>query len=99
MPFNRTDPMKERVKFILAWEKRWQESQGGRIDVAEAVPGVRRQPGHGVPVDPSLPRGESRPKSARGAIAAAPFEPHGDLAADSGFHRRCPEGQAPLGAP
>src|SRR3954470_2152218 len=62
MPFNRTDPMKERVKFILAWEKRWQESQGGRI-------------------------------------AAAAFEPHGDLAADSGFHRRCPEGQAPLGAP
>jgi len=44
MPFNRTDPMKERVKFILAWEKRWQESQGGRI-------------------------------------AAAAFEPHGDLAA------------------
>jgi hypothetical protein len=44
MPFNRTDPMKERVKFILAWEKRWQESQGGRIDEVELcrVFGIRR---------------------------------------------------------
>jgi transposase InsO family protein len=40
--------MKERVKFILAWEERWQESQGGRIDVAELcrVFGVSRDTGH-----------------------------------------------------
>jgi transposase InsO family protein len=48
MPFNRTDPMKERTKFILAWEKRWQESQGGRIDVAELcrVFGISRDTGY-----------------------------------------------------
>lgn len=40
--------MKERVKFILAWEKRWQESEGGRIDVAELcrVFGVSRDTGY-----------------------------------------------------
>jgi putative transposase len=40
--------MTERVKFVLAWEKRWQESQGGRIDVAELcrVFGVSRETGY-----------------------------------------------------
>jgi putative transposase len=40
--------MNERVKFALEWERRWQECQGGRIDVAELcrVFGVSRDTGY-----------------------------------------------------
>jgi putative transposase len=40
--------MNERVKFVLAWQKRWEESRGGRIDVAELcrVFGVSRDTGY-----------------------------------------------------
>jgi hypothetical protein len=35
MPWSQTDVMKERVKFVLEWERRWKETHGGRVDVAE----------------------------------------------------------------
>ncbi len=40
--------MNERVKFVLAWEKRWKESDGGRLDVAELcrVFGISRDTGY-----------------------------------------------------
>ena len=34
MPWKETDPLKERTKLILEWERRW-KSQQGRVDVAE----------------------------------------------------------------
>ena len=35
MPWKATDAMKERVSFVLEWERRWNEAQGGRVDLAE----------------------------------------------------------------
>ena len=35
MPWKATDAMKERVNFVLEWEKRWNESEGGPVDMAE----------------------------------------------------------------
>jgi hypothetical protein len=29
MPWNRTDPAKERLKFVLEWEERWQAGEAG----------------------------------------------------------------------
>jgi putative transposase len=48
MPWHTTDPVKERTKFILAWEERWQRQQG-QVNVAELcrVFGISRQAGHG----------------------------------------------------
>jgi transposase InsO family protein len=48
MPWSETNPMSERVKFVLEWEKRWQACQGGRVDVAELcrVFGVSRDTGY-----------------------------------------------------
>ena len=34
MPWNQTDPMKERVSFILEWERRWKAGKG-RLNLAE----------------------------------------------------------------
>jgi transposase InsO family protein len=35
MPWSQTDVTKERVKFVLEWERRWKETHGGRVDLAE----------------------------------------------------------------
>lgn len=37
MPWSQTDVMKERVKFVLEWERRWKETHGGRVDIAELL--------------------------------------------------------------
>ena len=34
MPWKETDPMKERMKFVSEWERRWNETEG-RVNVAE----------------------------------------------------------------
>jgi len=47
MPWQRTDPVKERTKFILEWEKRWNREQG-LVNVAELCRefGISRQAGY-----------------------------------------------------
>lgn len=35
MPWSDTDVTKERVKFVLEWERRWKATHGGRVDGAE----------------------------------------------------------------
>lgn len=35
MPWKATEPLKERTKFLLEWERRWHEAEGGRLDLAE----------------------------------------------------------------
>ena len=49
MPWKETDPVKERTKFILEWERRWRLQQS-RVDVAELcrVFQVALQPDHGA---------------------------------------------------
>ncbi len=46
MPWKETDSMKERVKFVLEWERRWKEG-AGRLNVAELCRefGIGRQVG------------------------------------------------------
>jgi transposase InsO family protein len=48
MPWQKTDPMKERVKFVLEWEKRWNAGEG-RMNFAELCRefGISRQVGYG----------------------------------------------------
>ena len=48
MPWERTDAMKERTKFVLEWERRWKETEGGPINMAELCRmfGVSRQTGY-----------------------------------------------------
>jgi putative transposase len=40
--------MKERTKFVLEWERRWSETEGGRVNMAELCRmfGVSRQTGY-----------------------------------------------------
>ena len=35
MPWKATDAMKERTKFVLEWERRWNEAEGGLVNMAE----------------------------------------------------------------
>ena len=35
MPWKATEPMKERTKFVLEWERRWREAEGGPVNIAE----------------------------------------------------------------
>jgi transposase InsO family protein len=35
MPWKETDAMQEKMRFVLEWERRWNDAQGGRVDVAE----------------------------------------------------------------
>jgi putative transposase len=48
MPWQSTDPVKERTKFILEWEKRWNREQG-QVNVTELCRefGITRQAGYG----------------------------------------------------
>ena len=48
MPWKATDAMKERVNFVLEWERRWDEAQGGPVDLAELCRkyGVARPTGY-----------------------------------------------------
>jgi putative transposase len=48
MPWKATDAMKERVNFVLEWERRWDEAQGGPVDMAELCRkyGVSRPTGY-----------------------------------------------------
>jgi transposase InsO family protein len=48
MPWQTTDPVKERTKFILEWETRWQQHEG-QVNVAELCRafGISRQAGYG----------------------------------------------------
>ncbi|HUS67875.1 MAG TPA: DDE-type integrase/transposase/recombinase [Kofleriaceae bacterium] len=48
MPWKATDAMKERTKFVLEWERRWNEAEGGHINMAELcrMHGITRQTGY-----------------------------------------------------
>lgn len=48
MPWNATDTRKERTKFVLEWERRWDEAEGGAVNMAELcrMYGVSRQTGY-----------------------------------------------------
>jgi len=48
MPWKATDAMKERVNFVLEWERRWDEAQGGPVEMAELCRkyGVARPTGY-----------------------------------------------------
>lgn len=48
MPWKATDEMKERTKFVLEWERRWDEAEGGAVNMAELCRmfGVSRQTGY-----------------------------------------------------
>jgi putative transposase len=48
MPWKATDVMKERTKFVLEWERRWNEAEGGLVNMAELCRmfGVSRQTGY-----------------------------------------------------
>src|SRR5215467_3638907 len=48
MPWKRTNALSERTKFIIEWEKRWEATQGDRVDVAELcrMYGITRQTGY-----------------------------------------------------
>ena len=48
VPWNATDAMKERTKFVLEWERRWNEAEGGPVNMAELCRmfGVSRQTGY-----------------------------------------------------
>src|SRR5688572_20998105 len=48
MPWKASSIVTERAKFVLAWHRRWQEAQGGRVDVAELcrMYGVSRTTGY-----------------------------------------------------
>lgn len=48
MPWKQTDSMKERVKFVLEWEERWKEAEGGQMNMAELCRrfGISRQTGY-----------------------------------------------------
>jgi putative transposase len=48
MPWRASNVMNERIKFCLEWQRRWDEAEGGRVDVAELcrVFGVSRQRGY-----------------------------------------------------
>jgi len=35
MPWKATDALKERTKFVLEWERRWNDAEGGRVNMAE----------------------------------------------------------------
>ena len=35
MPWKETDVMKERLKFVLDWEKRWNEAEGAQVNISE----------------------------------------------------------------
>ncbi|MCE9574939.1 MAG: helix-turn-helix domain-containing protein, partial [Deltaproteobacteria bacterium] len=43
-----TDPMKERTKLVLEWERRWHEAEGGAVNMAQLCRlfGVSRQTGY-----------------------------------------------------
>jgi transposase InsO family protein len=48
MPWNETNTVTERVKFVLEWEERWNAKEGGRVNVAELcrMYGISRQTGY-----------------------------------------------------
>ena len=48
MPWKATDEMKERTKFVLEWERRWDEAEGGGVNMAELCRmfGISRQTGY-----------------------------------------------------
>ena len=48
MSWKATDAMKERTKFVLEWERRWNESEGRAVNMAELCRmfGVTRQTGY-----------------------------------------------------
>src|ERR1700737_3854259 len=48
MPWKATDEMKERMNFVLEWDRRWNDAQGGPVDMAELCRkyGVSRPTGY-----------------------------------------------------
>ncbi len=48
MPWLATDTMKERTKFVLKWEERFNAAEGGRVNIAELCRmfGISRQTGY-----------------------------------------------------
>ena len=45
MPWKETDSMKERVKFVLEWERRWKEGAGNFAELCREF-GISRQVGY-----------------------------------------------------
>jgi len=48
VPWKATDAIKERTKFVLEWERRWNQAEGGPVNMAELCRmfGVSRQTGY-----------------------------------------------------
>ena len=48
MPWKATDMLKERTKFVLEWERRWREAEGGPVNMTELCRmfGISRQTGY-----------------------------------------------------
>src|SRR5262245_9720011 len=48
MPWKATEVMTERARFVLEWERRWKETEGRRVDIAELcrVFGISRPTGY-----------------------------------------------------
>src|SRR3954468_7096297 len=80
MPWKATDTMKERTKFVLEWERRWDAAEGGPVNMAELCRmfGVSRQSGYtwvgryraaGLVMDAVAERSR-RPKTSPTAISA-----------------------------
>lgn len=48
MAWKETDAMKERTKFVLEWERRWNEAEGGLVNLSELCRmfGISRQTGY-----------------------------------------------------
>jgi putative transposase len=48
MPWKETDALSERAKFALEWKRRWEASEGDRVDMAELcrIFGISRQTGY-----------------------------------------------------
>ena len=73
MPWKATNPLKERTNFVLEWERRWNEAEGGRVNLAELCRmfGVSRQ--SRLHLDRAVSRREPRSHGGRGR-AVAPNE-------------------------
>lgn len=48
MPWKATDELKERTKFVLEWERRWNQAEGGAVNMTELcrMHGISRQTGY-----------------------------------------------------
>lgn len=80
MPWKATDPVKERAKFLLEWERRWNEAKGGQLNLAELCRmfGITRPTGYAwvkrylaanLELAPAVQERSRKPKSSPTAIS------------------------------